>query len=97
MELRDSLFFMDLIKVRVILLLGLLAKSELYRKTIHASIHWLTLLVAATESRTLFWVSHMGDRGPNIWSSFHYFPQIISKELYQKWSTQDINQHPMGY
>lgn len=48
-------------------------------------------------ARTFFWIFHVGGRGPNSWAICCCFPQGISRDLNQKWISQDTNQHHMGW
>lgn len=70
------------------------------REKERSSIHWLTpkLVTGPTpgqaEARHFIWVSHVCDRDPNTWSSFHCISQAVRLELDQKWSNQDMNRCP---
>lgn len=54
---------------------------------------WADLKPAA---RSIFWVSNLGAGAQGLGTIFHCFLRSISRELNQKWSSQDLNPYPYG-
>lgn len=68
------------------------------------SFHWFTPQMAPNDQhwirpkprarkQMLLSSFYAGRRGPSTWNTFFCFPRYISRELEQKWSSQDMNQH----